>query len=361
MAKSTHTLREILDQPQVWRQTLAAATPERLPRLPLVQADRVYLVGSGSSYYLSMMLASRLRGLVPGAAEAVPSVELLMHPESYYQPGRKHLTVLVSRSGTSTEVVRVAEGLKDSGQSATVALSCSPDSPMVSLAAQSLVAPVEEKSVVMTQSFTSMALLFEAAVQHALDPQAPGAVEGGIVGLEEFRWRGGLWADACARVLGRYRETVEMLAARSELDHFVLLGSGLRYGVAREGALKLHEMALARTEAYHTLEYRHGPQSTAGERTLMITLVAPGEERWLLPLAEDLQQWVGAQLLLAPGDLDRAPAGSTPLTLDGTGDGLGDALLMLVLLQLLAERRAVFQGLNPDHPRNLSKVVLLDP
>ncbi|HEY8530690.1 MAG TPA: hypothetical protein VIL08_00420, partial [Limnochorda sp.] len=130
---------------------------------------------------------------------------------------------------------------------------------------------------------------------------------------------------------------------------------------AREGALKLHEMALARTEAYHTLEYRHGPKSTASRRTLAITLLGPGEEAWLAPLAAELHPLVGAQLLLGAWSSDQVPPGSIVLAPDPAGDELGDALLMLVLLQYLAERRAVAQGLNPDAPRNLSKVVLLDP
>jgi len=358
--KTTQTLREILDQPQVWRRTLEAAAPDRLPSLPLAHADQVYLVGSGSSYYLSMILASRLRNRIPAAVEAVPSVELLLHPETYYRPGRAYLTVLVSRSGTSTEVVRVAQWLKQTGRSATVALSCSPESPMVDLAEQALVAPVNEESVVMSQSFTAMALLFEAAAQHALNP--PGSASGseGVVGLETFRRQATLWADACAAELQARRDALEGLATRPELDHLVLLGSGLRYGVAREGGLKLHEMALARTEVYHTLEYRHGPQSTASRRTLVISLLGSGEEAWLAPLARDLHPLVGAQLLLGPWPPDQAPAGSILAGPAPTGDELGDALLMLVLLQLLAERRAVAQGLNPDSPRNLSKVVLLD-
>lgn len=359
--KTTQTLQEILNQPEAWRRTLEAATADRLPSLPLDQAEHIYLVGSGSSYYLSMMLASRLRARTRAAVEAVPSVELLLHPESYYRAGRAYLTVLVSRSGTSTEAVRAAQWLKESGRSATLALSCTPGSPMVELAEQALVAPVQEESVVMTQSFTSMALLFEAAVQHALEQAAPGPRPEGVVGLEPFRRQALQWAEGCAAALEACREPLEDLAGRLELDHLVLLGSGLRYGAAREGALKLHEMALARTEAYHTLEYRHGPKSTASRRTLAITLLGPGEEAWLAPLAAELHPLVGAQLLLGAWSSDQVPPGSTVLAPDPAGDELGDALLMLVLLQYLAERRAVAQGLNPDAPRNLSKVVLLDP
>ena len=47
----------------------------------------------------------------------------------------------------------------------------------------------------------------------------------------------------------------------ADRSHFVFLGSGPLYGIAQEGALKLQEMSLSYTQAYHPMEYRHGPIS----------------------------------------------------------------------------------------------------
>ncbi|MGO8656015.1 SIS domain-containing protein, partial [Rhizobium ruizarguesonis] len=54
----------------------------------------------------------------------------------------------------------------------------------------------------------------------------------------------------------------------ADRSHFVFLGGGPLFGVALEGALKLMEMSQIMTQAFHPLEYRHGPISLADEVTV---------------------------------------------------------------------------------------------
>ena len=56
------------------------------------------------------------------------------------------------------------------------------------------------------------------------------------------------------------------------IDHFVFLGVGWSIGLANEAALKLREAAQAWTESYPAMEYRHGPISVAGPRSLVWAL-----------------------------------------------------------------------------------------
>ncbi len=58
-------------------------------------------------------------------------------------------------------------------------------------------------------------------------------------------------------------------------DHFVFLGHGWTVGVAEEAALKLREATQTYSEAYPAMEYRHGPISLAGERSLVWILGSP--------------------------------------------------------------------------------------
>ena len=50
-------------------------------------------------------------------------------------------------------------------------------------------------------------------------------------------------------------------------SHFVYLGAGALHGLAQEGALKLQEMSLSYSQAFHTMEYRHGPISLVDAKT----------------------------------------------------------------------------------------------
>ena len=57
-----------------------------------------------------------------------------------------------------------------------------------------------------------------------------------------------------------------------ELNLFITLGQGINYGIANECMNKMKEMSLSNSEAYYTLEYRHGPMSLADDKTMIILL-----------------------------------------------------------------------------------------
>ena len=59
-------------------------------------------------------------------------------------------------------------------------------------------------------------------------------------------------------------------------------------------------MACMTSEAYHTLEYRHGPKATATSRTL-VTIFGPGDVERGESLAHDMKA-LGAAVLVVAGD-----------------------------------------------------------
>jgi hypothetical protein len=73
--------------------------------------------------------------------------------------------------------------------------------------------------------------------------------------------------------LDRIHQPIANLMQR-DIQRVFFLGSGLRYGLANEGALKMKEMSLTNAEPFHFMEFRHGPQSMVDERTLVVGLVS---------------------------------------------------------------------------------------
>ena len=64
------------------------------------------------------------------------------------------------------------------------------------------------------------------------------------------------------------------LGENRAINKFFFLGSDALYGIACEAMLKMKEMSLAYSEAYHTLEFRHGPMSMVdGADSLVIGLI----------------------------------------------------------------------------------------
>jgi len=79
---SSHTLSEILSQPQTWRQCLAklstSAELQAATRMARGGAEWTF-VGCGTSYYLAVAAASAFNALGL-AARAIPASEVLLYP-----------------------------------------------------------------------------------------------------------------------------------------------------------------------------------------------------------------------------------------------------------------------------------------
>mmetsp|Transcript_13727 Transcript_13727/g.2197 ORF Transcript_13727/g.2197 Transcript_13727/m.2197 type:complete len:82 (+) Transcript_13727:1456-1701(+) len=67
----------------------------------------------------------------------------------------------------------------------------------------------------------------------------------------------------------------------NDKDIFVL-GSGLSYSIAREGALKLKEITYAHAEGFHGGALAHGPYALLDKKTPAILLILDDEYKDLM-------------------------------------------------------------------------------
>ncbi len=138
----------------------------------------------------------------------------------------------------------------------------------------------------------------------------------------------------------------------ADRSHFVFLGGGHLYGVALEGALKLMEMSQVFTQAFHPLEYRHGPISLVDHRTAAVMLYSTligGRPRRSFLVGE--LQGKGARVIGFGGPGDASFEVPSAPVLAG--------LACLPALQLLGERAAQAHDIDTVAPRHLTKVVTL--
>ena len=135
-----------------------------------------------------------------------------------------------------------------------------------------------------------------------------------------------------------------------------MLGRGYSYPSAREWALKLQEMALVAAMSYSAADFEHGPLALA-EPGLPGAGGGPGgpELEAQVALLTRLKEDHGARLLVisdasAARDIDEGLA--LP---DGIPPWLAP-IVEIVPAQLYAYHLTVARGLDPDHPRSISKV-----
>jgi fructoselysine-6-P-deglycase FrlB-like protein len=296
------TFDEILSQPAVWRQAAALADT---CRSAIPAGERVAFIGCGTSWFVAQAIAALRESLGFGESDAFAASEAPLSREY-------DRVVAISRSGSTTEVARALADLPEGVPS--VAIVAVASGPVLSAATEAIVLGfADEESVVQTRFATAVVAMFRAAYGHDVEAVAAEAEQL----LTTTPSMNDLHVDPAALACHR----------------FVFLGHGWTVGLAHEAALKLREAALAATESYPAMEYRHGP----------IALAEPGTAVW----------WIGpdeAELVAEVAALGATVAASN-----------ADPLVSLISVHLLALGLAARDGLDPDTPRNLTRSVVLEP
>ena len=344
MAVGQHTLQEIMSQPDIWVEALAAFDPQDRHLKSWLETcafDNVIVTGCGSTYYLAITVARLLRHAGSNAI-ACPASELLLHARSICIPRQRYLLLCISRSGTTTETLRAQQQFKANVRGPVVTVTCDSGSPLASGSGYVLaIDGAQEQSVAQTRSFSSMLVVAQQLVA---------AVAG-----HDFAASRAL-PDVCRHLLERYSGLAQSLGENSASTKFFFLGSDALYGVACEAMLKMKEMSLAYSEAYHTLEFRHGPMSMVGEDSLVICLISPEAAKQEIRVLDEMADMGATVLAIARTHIENHRYVRLPADLPAWCM----PVLHLPVLQLLAYYRALFNGCDPDQPQNLSAVVSLE-
>ena len=285
--------REVATQPELWRRSaeLAASLRDTLP----ASGEQLAIAGCGTSLYMAQAAAALREAAGHGPTDAFPASEP--------RRARDYDTLLViSRSGTTTEVLRLLETLRPKR---TVAITADASTPVADAVDEAVALDfADEESVVQTRFATSALALLRAHFGESLEQAA---------------------ADAETALAS------PLPISPSEVGQWVFLGRGWTVALAAEAALKLREAAQAWTEHYPALEFRHGPISATTDSTVV----------WSFgPLEPDLRD-------------DVQPTGSTIV------EPALDPMASLVLAQRTAVALARERGLDPDRPLHLTRSVIL--
>ena len=346
-----HTLAEIFSQPAIWRET-----SERLERHGMLgelartfSARKPWLfVACGSSYYLSQLVANVWQGMMGVPCRGIPASEFLFAPEETLQRSGAQQAVLVSRSGETTEVLRVAEILRANPAILTMGVTCGANSRLEKLCQHTLkLTWADEKSTVMTRSFTSMLLAFEK-----LGAALAGRTEW-IAKLDSLPEKVQPWLNANAA-------KIRTFGVKRRFADLVFLGQGAHYWLAQEATLKVTEMSSSYAQAYYTLEFRHGPRAIASRDTLITFFISDAAEEEETVLVSELKE-LGAATLVVVNHATPALARSSDLLVELGLDEPEFARLAPAAIpaQLLGASVGLRKGLNPDAPKNLDRVVTL--
>ncbi len=370
---AAHMLLEIREQPDAIRAAVDAAiapAQQIAAELAARQIDQIVIAARGTSDHAALygQYLFQYLNAIP-VTLATPSLFTVYHGTLRLDHA---LVIGISQSGESPDVVEVVAAARRSG-AYTVGITNVDGSPLAQTADQTLLCHAGlEQSVAATKTYTTTcailatlaAMLPGGEALRASLPRLPDLVSAAL-GVEE----------TVARVVTRY------VYARD----CIVLGRGFQYSTAREAALKLEETCYVISTPFSSSDFRHGPAALI-QRGVPVMLFAPpgrtGDEAhelllWLRERDADCVVVSGEGRLLElatraiplhlPFDsaAERADGSSAPAA-DQVADHAGIGAVSVAELlapipyivpgQLFAHYLALEKGLDPDHPRGLSKV-----
>ena len=361
-------LREIYEQPQALRRTIAAYLASGSLRTDFAQSlaawanpeGEVLIAASGSSRHSGLAAEIALEDLCGLAVDVEYASEYSCRGGSE----RRHPSVIVlSQSGETSDTLAALREARRRGHK-TLAITNAASSTMAQEADVSmpLVAGVE-KAVPATKSFTcQLAVLYLLALYEGARLQQfdQAALSAHIAQLQAL-------PDSIQAQLDGWREQTALLARKyKSAASFLFLGRGIHYAIAREGALKLKEASYVHAEGYPSGELKHGPNALVSDQVPLVILatvdrrLAASVERYekTLQLLRDMKAQGARVVALAnTGDNEVAGLVSDCIEVQAAPEHL-QPIPEVIPLQFFAYFMALEHGVDVDRPRNLSKAVV---
>lgn len=355
--------KEIMEAPEVLRSVIRGrivATEGRVKlggleasEQRLREADRIILVGCGTSYYAAMVGTYLIEDLARVPVQAEIGSEL-----RYRNPVFTAKTVLVALS-QSGETADTLEAVRDAKRQGAFTIG------IVNVVGSSIARETDvgiynhaglEVSVASTKAFISqVAALVLLAVFLGQDRGLSLASRKSILSELECI------PDKISSIL-KTKASIRALAIRfAERDNMLFIGRRYMLPLAYEGALKLKEVSYVHAEAYGAGELKHGPLSLIDD-SFPVVVLAPKDSVYSKTVSNirEIQARGGEIIGIGTeGFMDFEGSRENHIEIPETLEMLSP-LLAAISLQLFAYYIAVARGVNVDRPRNLAKSVTVE-
>ncbi len=363
-----NTAREISGQPALWNKSydlftsIKPALSEYLTKIKSIENLEVIFTGAGTSAFIGEALAPIFEKNFGVFSKAIPTTDIVTHPEYYFREEIPTLLVSFARSGNSPESVKTVElANKIFDNVYHLIITCNKDGNLAKMISGSdknflYLLPDEsnDKSLAMTGSFTSM-LLTGILISHIFNKKID--LEFEVTKLSDYG----------NKILYKYLEQLSGIAKIS-FDRAVFLGSGPFGGIARESHLKLQELTngnvICKFDTF--MGFRHGPKAVMTNKTLISFLFSNKEysQKYEKDLVNSIETGKSAAFKLAIMENDIKDIDvNLKIILNENDSQIKEEFLLPVSVlpaQIIGFFKSLQLGLQPDQPSNngmISRVV----
>ena len=304
------------------------------------------VIGCGSSYCLAISAAKQFTQLSQIPAYAIAAGDLLVNFEDYVNPVSNSTLLVLSRSGSTSEVLKAVLQCKERFRNKIISICAKTGAPVEEIADMNIPLPwAFDASVCQTRTVTNLFLA--------------GFMLAAIVGGDQAA------LSAARRICddqSLFRASIEptlLKVAKSGWSKAVVLGDSAAEGLAEEGALAFREICRRDANFYHVLDVRHGPVVQIGRDTLVVALVSSGEFGLQADLIADLAKKTPHLLVLSRNARISELGGCVSIPLPDCGADAVSAIYAQYCIQVICLLHAKSIGVNPDAPEGLDPWISL--
>ncbi len=331
------TIKEIFEQPNTI--VVAGENDDSLEKIVEVirDSDYVYVTGSGTSYHISVIAKYLFSRFAGKKVEHVMASEMKYSSE-YVIPNSTLFAI--SQSGESADIIEsVSIGKKKNAKILSMV-----NSENSSLARESIYTVGlncgPEIGVAATKSFTSqMAILYKIA-----DKLCGGCLE------LDFK----TISNAYDKILSNTSQIRELAKSLKNIHSLFVIGRGIHYPIAKEGALKIKEITYVHAEGIAGGELKHGPLALMDSSTYVI-VINPDDNSYVDNISSVNE--IKARDAKVIGISNKPhPSYDYWIEIPTIHKNLYP-LIEIIPLQLIAYYLSLERGIDPDYPKNLAKSV----
>ncbi len=320
----------------------------------LAQADRVVIVGCGTSWHAGLVAEYMFEELARINVEVEYASEF-----RYRNPVIKEndIVIAISQSGETADTLAAIELAKSKG--ATIFGVCNVVGSSIARAthAGAYTHAGPEIGVASTKAFTAQVTvltLMAIAVAKRKGTISEETYRQLLIELETI-------PSKVDKVFENAAKIKEIAFIFTYARNFIYLGRGLNFPVALEGALKLKEISYIHAEGYPAAEMKHGPIALIDEDMPVVFLATKDSsyEKIVSNIQEVKARKGRVIAIVTEGDTLIPGMVDFVIEVPNTHEIL-TPLVSVIPLQLLSYYIAVMRGRNVDQPRNLAKSVTVE-
>lgn len=343
-------LKEIYEQPTVVQKCLDLYFPVTFhPSSFLSDVNQIHILACGTSLHAGLIAQCWFEQLagVPTIVRSASEFQVSPLPTI---PGT--LTIAVTQSGETADTIAALKRAQSQqmNSSQLLAITNQPDSEIAKLVDRTMITPAgSEIGVAATKTFLAQLMAFCClALEIAYLRQR----------LDDVQLKRSLTS---LRQLPRHIEAV--LQQSSTIAHvatliqpagsLIVLGSGINYPIALEGALKLKETTYLHAEGYAAGEFLHGSIALLDAKIPVIAIAPMGEASAIVTKTARKAKATGSPVMGITSDSD-LDLWDSRLLIPDVEEWLSP-MLTVIPLQLLAYHTAISRQLDVDRPRNITK------